>query len=173
MLGAPTARPGTGPGNAIEGDIVKLSLALAGTALLAGTLTACGGSSAGGSGSEYCKDLKSASAKVGSLTNPDVSSLDDAFKAFNKLESEAPGSVKDDWNVIDDAVVAIQKAFADAGLKISDLGKIRPGSKPSGLDRSKITDLVTKLKKLNTPEFTKATDAITAHAKSTCKVTLK
>src|SRR6185312_9782616 len=107
MLGAPTVRLGTVPGNAIEGDTMKLSLALAGTALLAGTLTACGGSGGGspsgngGSGSDYCKDLKSASATFGSLSGGDTAKLDSAFATFHKLAGEAPGAIKADWKVLD------------------------------------------------------------------------
>ena len=162
---------------------MKLSLALAGAALLAGTLTACGGgdgssgSSAGGggnggSGSDYCKDLKSASATFGSLSGGDASKLDDAFATFHKLAGEAPGAIKDDWKVLDGAINTLQKAFADAGLKFSDLAKIEAGQIPAGVDQSKLAALVPQLTKLSDANFTKASNAITAHAKATCKVTL-
>ena len=177
MLGEPTLRLGILPGDANEGDKMKLSLALAGTALLAGTLTACGGgdggsSGDGGSGSNYCKDLKSASATFGSLSSGDTSKLDSAFATFHKLAGEAPGSIKPDWKILDDAISTIQKALADAGLKFSDLDKIQAGQVPKGFDPSKLAGLASEFTKLNTPQFTKASKAITAHAKKTCKVTL-
>jgi hypothetical protein len=180
MLGAPTERPGNDPGDAIEGDIMKISLALAGTVLLVGSLTACGGSSGGGggsgdggSGSDYCKDLRSAKANLGSLGNPDISKLDEDIASFHKLAAEAPGSVKDDWKTIDGAVVTIEKALADAGLKFSDLAKIQAGQVPSSFDRSKLAGLISQFKDLDSAKFGHASDAITAHAKKTCKVTLK
>lgn len=157
---------------------MKLSLALAGTALLAGTLTACGGSSdgnnaSGGSGSDYCKDLKSASATFGSLSGGDTAKLDSAFATFHKLAGEAPGAIKDDWKILDKAIETIQKALADAGLKFSDLSKIQAGQTPKGYDPSKLAALVPKLTALNNANFTKASNAIEAHAKNTCKVTLQ
>jgi hypothetical protein len=182
MLGAPTVRLGILPGDANEGDIMKLSLALAGAALLAGTLTACGGgdgssggsggSASGGSGSDYCKDLKSASATFGSLSSGDTSKLDDAFATFHKLAGEAPGAIKDDWKTLDSAISTIQKALADAGLKFSDLDKIQAGQVPEGFDPTKLAGLATQFTKLNDANFTKASKAIETHAKSTCKVTL-
>lgn len=158
---------------------MKLSLALAGTALLAGTLTACGGSSSGGgnagsggSSSDYCKDLKAASATFGSLSNGDTSKLDSAFATFHKLAGEAPGAIKADWKILDNAINTIQKALADAGLKFSDLDKIQAGQMPKGFDPSKLAGLTTQFSKLNNADFTKASKDITAHAKTTCKVTL-
>jgi len=152
---------------------MKFSLALAGTALLAGSLTACGGSGGdGGSGSDYCKDLKSASKTFGSLNSGDTSKLDSAFATFHKLAGEAPSSIKADWKTLDSAINTIQKALADAGLKFSDLDKIQAGQVPPGFDATKLAGLASKFTKLNTPEFTKASKAITAHAKKTCKVTL-
>jgi hypothetical protein len=161
------------PGDAIEGDIMKISLALAGTVLLAGSLTACGGGSDGGSGSDYCKDLKSTATSLGSLGNPDISKLDNAIASFHKLAAEAPGSIKDDWKTLDSAIATIQKAFTDAGLKLSDLNNLKSDANPNGVDRSKLAGLATQLGKLNTPKFNNASQAITAHAKKTCKVTLK
>lgn len=158
---------------------MKFSLALAGTALLAGTLTACGGGSGGGgasgnggSGSDYCKDLKSASATFGSLSGGDTAKLDSAFATFHKLAGEAPGAIKDDWKTLDGAIVTIQKALADAGLKFSDLSKIQAGQSVPGFDPTKLAGLASKLSKLNDANFTKASTAIEKHAKSTCKVTL-
>ncbi len=156
---------------------MKLPLALAGTALVVGTLAACGGGSNGnggngGTGSNYCKDLKTASATFGSLSNGDTSKLDSAFATFHKLAAEAPGSIKGDWKTLDAAIATIQKALADAGLKFSDLSKIQAGQVPAGFDPSKLAGLASEFTKLNTPAFTKASKDITAHAKATCKVTL-
>lgn len=160
---------------------MKFSLALAGTALLAGTLTACGGSSGGdGSGGgnagsasgDYCKDLKSASTTFGSLSSGDTSKLDDAFATFHKLAGEAPDAIKSDWKVLDSAIATIQKALADAGLKFSDLDKIEAGQTVPGFDPSKLAGLTTEFTKLNNADFTKASAAIEKHAKDTCKVTL-
>lgn len=155
---------------------MKFSLALAGTALLAGTLTACGGgdgnSGDGGSGSDYCKDIKAAKATFSSLSNGDASKLDTAFATFHKLAGEAPGSIKADWKVLDGAMSAMQKAFADAGLKFSDLAKIQAGQTVPGFDPTKAAGLVSQLTKLNDANFTKASKDVTAHAKKTCKVTL-
>lgn len=152
---------------------MKLSLAFAGTALLAGTLTACGGGSGdSGAGSDYCKDLKSASATFGSLSGGDTSKLDSAFATFHKLAAESPDSIKSDWKNLDGAITTIQKALADAGLKFSDLSKIQAGQTPPGVDVSKLAGLASEFSKLNTPAFTKSSKDIETHAKSVCKVDL-
>lgn len=154
---------------------MKLSLALAGTAILAGSLTACGGSGGGGDGgasSDYCKDLKSASTTFGSLSSGDTSKLDSAFAEFHKLAKESPSSIKSSWKTLDDAINTIEKALADAGLKFSDLDKIQAGQVPKGVDVSKLSGLATEFNKLNTPAFTKASKDIETHAKKVCKVTL-
>lgn len=152
---------------------MKFSLAVAGTALLAGTLTACGGGSGGsgggggggdgGTGSNYCKDLKIASANFSSLSSGDTAKFDSVFATFHKLASEAPGSIKSDWQTLDGALTTVQKALDDAGLKFSDLGK--PGTDPA-----KVAGLAKQFSNLNTPAFTKASKDIEAHAKNVCKV---
>lgn len=156
---------------------MKLPMAFAGAVLLAGTLTACGGSSGGGSGnggsgSDYCKDLKSAAATFGSLSSGSTSKLDAAFATFHKLAGEAPGAIKKDWETLDTAIATIQKALADAGLKFSDLDKIQAGQTPPGFDPSKLAGLASEFTKLNTPAFTKASKDIETHAKTVCKVDL-
>lgn len=151
---------------------MKMPLALAGAVLLGSTLVACGGGG-GGEDSDYCKDVKKASKTFTDLSAGDVGELDRAFATFHKLADEAPGAIKSDWKTLDDALKTIQNALSDAGLKFSDLDKIQAGQVPANLDPSKLAALAPKLSKLNDANFSKASKAITDHAKNTCKVTLQ
>ncbi|TXL62959.1 hypothetical protein [Aeromicrobium terrae] len=150
---------------------MKTSLALATAAALLTTLSACGGDD-GGKGSEYCKDLKSASTQFDSLSSSDVSKLDEAFKTFHSLSKEAPGDVKDDWKTLDDGITQVEKALKEAGLKFSDFAQIQQGKMPEGVDVAKLQGLATEFSKLNSKEFDKASKAIEKHAKDVCKVNL-
>ena len=157
---------------------MKIPLAIASTVLLGGVLTACGGSDSGGggatggSGSDYCKDIKSAAATFGSLDSGDTASIGEAFTTFHKLADEAPGAVKDDWKKLDGAIKTVEDGLADAGIKIEDFDKLASGQLPEGVDQAKLASLASTFQKLSSAEFQKASKAIETHAKSVCKVDL-
>ena len=150
---------------------MKTSLALASAALLAATLSGCGGSD-DGPDSEYCKDLKSASTQFDSLSSNDVSKLDEAFKTFHTLAGEAPTDVKDDWATLDKGIKSVEDALKKAGLKFSDFASLQQGKMPEGVDVAKLQGLATEFQKLDSAEFDKASKAIEKHAKDVCKVNL-
>lgn len=151
---------------------MKISLALAGAALLGGVLAGCGGGDDGGSSGDYCKDIKDASTTFGSLSGGDVADLDDVFDAMHSLSKEAPSEVKDDWKTMDEALGSVEKALSDAGLKFSDLANIQKGKIPKGADMSKLTGLASEFAKISNAKFTKASENIEKHAKDVCKVDL-
>jgi hypothetical protein len=70
----------------------------------------------------------------------------------------------------------MEKALADAGLKIEDLGAITAGKLPPGMTAQQLQTIGPKLQTafsgLDTPEVQKAGDAIEKHAKSECGVDL-
>ena len=149
---------------------MKVTLALAGAVLLATTLSACGGD--GGAGSDYCKDLKSASKTFDNLDSGDVSGLDKAFSTFHSLADESPSDIKADWKVLDDGITSVEKTLEDAGVKISDFAKIQSGELPEGVDPSKLQEVASSFTKLSDEKFTTAADGIEKHAKDVCKVEL-
>ena len=148
---------------------MKKSLALAGALLIGTTLTACGGSEAD---SDYCKDLKSANKAFSSISGGDVAQVEKAFNTFHDLAKEAPSDVKDDWKKLDGALTTVEKALADAGLKLSDLDDLQSGKLPEGVDMAKLQEAATSFTKLNSQDFTDASTAIEKHAKDVCKVEL-
>jgi phage-related minor tail protein len=150
---------------------MKTSLALASAALLAATLSGCGGSD-DGPDSEYCKDLKSASTQFDSLSSNDVSKLDEAFKTFHTLAGEAPSDVKDDWATLDKGIKSVEDALKKAGLKFSDFAALQQGKMPEGVDVAKLQGLAKEFQKLDSAEFDKASKNIEKHAKDVCKVNL-
>lgn len=154
---------------------MKIPLALASAVMLASTLVACGGEDGGGGGgedSDYCKDIKAASKSFASLSSGDFAQLDEAFATFHKLADEAPSDIDEDWKKLDSDITTVEKAFKDAGMTFADLGKIQAGQTPEGVDLSKLQGLASEISKLGSSDFTKASNAIDAHAKKTCKVDL-
>jgi hypothetical protein len=155
---------------------MKIPLALASIVLLGSTLAACGGGSDSGDSSgadgNYCKDLKAAKTSIAKVSESDVSGLDDAITAFHKLAAEAPKEVKSDWATLDGAFVKVEKAFADAGIKFSDLAAIQAGNIPAGADPSKLAGLASSFSDISSAKVTTAQKNIEKHAKSSCDVDL-
>ena len=150
---------------------MKTPLVLASTALLAATLAGCGGSD-DGPDSEYCKDLKAARTQIDSVASSDVSKHDKAFEEFHTLAGEAPAEVKDDWKILDDGMKEFEAALKDAGMEVSDFAELQNGRMPEGVDVDKLRDLATQVQKFAGPEFKKANEAVTKHAKDVCKINL-
>ena len=95
-----------GPGTQ-ETDVKRILSAAAAAALGLCLLTACGddgGDKAGGSGGDYCSDLKDAKKEVDALKGGDFSDLEKTTDAMNKLADEAPDEIKDDWEILVDGV---------------------------------------------------------------------
>ncbi len=158
---------------------MKITQAIATAVLLGGVLTACGGSDDGGalggnggSGSDYCKDMKEAASSFSDFGGGDAASISDAFTTFHKLADEAPAAVKADWKTLDGAIQTVEDALADAGIKIEDFDKLSKGQLPEGADPAKLAGLAGEFQKLSNAEFEKSTKAIEAHAKSVCKIDL-
>ncbi len=140
-------------------------------------LTACGdddgGSKAGGSGGDYCSDLKAAKKEVDALKAGDFSDLEKTTDAMHKLADEAPDEIKDDWKVLVDGVDKLVDALKDAGLDDADMETLQSGQIPDGVDMAALTGLMEEIKDLSTQEFQDAGEAINKHAKDECKVDLQ
>lgn len=135
-------------------------------AVVALSLSACGGSddkaSGSGSGSaEYCKQLEDAQSKIGSASG--ITSIQDSLKAFHGLADSAPKAVASQWKVLDGAFVDLENAFKKAKVDLTDSAAAQ-----KALTTGKIP--VDVIQKLTSAEVTKARTAIEKHAKSTCKV---
>lgn len=150
---------------------MKIIMSLAGVLLLGTTLSACGGGDDGASGT-YCTDIKAAKPVFESLSKGDLAQLEEGFNTFHDLAKESPSDLKDEWKTLDNAATTIEKALADAGVKMSDLAGIQSGKVPAGVDMTKLASLAGDLQKLNNDDFAKARTAISDQAKDTCKVDL-
>jgi hypothetical protein len=158
------------------GSTMKKTLALASIALLAGSLTACGGddSSAGGGGS-YCDQVKSLKSTVNNL---DFTTLDDAgFSDFQDsldgIEASAPADIKGDWTTLNAAVDQLKGILADAGLTFDDLQAIQddPSNLPDGVDIAKLQALAQKLSDFaDESDFKTASHNIQANVKDECGI---
>jgi hypothetical protein len=150
------------------------------TVLLSAGLVAGCGSDGGDKGStgDYCKELKAAKADFDTFDSdtPDFNKFDDAINSFHELADGAPSEVADDWKTVDGALTAMEKALADAGLKMEDIGAISAGKLPEGMTAEDVQKLGPKLQTafsgLDSKEVDKAGDAIEKHAKSECDIDL-
>jgi len=147
---------------------MKMSLALAGAALVGATLAGCGGSDS----SSYCKDLKTAKATFSNVGSGGAAQIEKAFATFHDLADEAPSDIKDEWKQLDGAIEKVEKALDDAGVKLSDLSGLKTGQVPKGVDVKKLRSALTELSNLNGSSVKDASTAIEKHAKDVCKVDL-
>lgn len=152
---------------------MKRNLATASVSvLLAGLLTACGGSGGGNDTDAYCDSFKSAKDAMSQLQGATGTDLEKAFDQIDELADEAPEAVEADWQKIEDAVDAIEDALDEAGVKLSDLDKIAQGEIPEGLDIAKLQGVTEDLQKLSTDDLRKAGENIAQHAKDECGIDL-
>ncbi len=94
------------------------------------------------------------------------------FTKVHALADDAPDSVSDDWQTLDDAISTIETAFKDAGIKASDLEAMQKGQVPKGVDLSKLQELAPKLQALSSGDVSTAANNIAADAKKNCGVDL-
>jgi hypothetical protein len=154
--------------------------ALASIALLAGSLTACGSgddSASGGSGDDYCGQIKTLQSSVSSL---DFTQLDDASFAklqdsLHGIEDSAPSDIKGDWTTLNSAIDQLNTILSDAGLTFDDLKAIQtdPSHLPDGVDLSTLQGLAKKLNDFaSNTSFQDASDNIQANVKDVCHIDL-
>lgn len=148
--------------------IKKFSVAIAGALLVGSAVAGCGGDSS----EAYCNDMKKAEKDFSALDGGDFSQLDKAFKTFHTLADEAPSKIDPDWKVLESAITTMEKGFADAGIKFSDLAELQNGKIPEGVDTAKLTELSSTMSKFSDAKFKTASDNIAKHAKDVCKVNL-
>ena len=139
-------------------------------------LTACGddgGDKAGGSGGDYCSDLKAAKKQVDAVKGGDFSDIEKTTDAMNKLADEAPDEIKDDWEILVDGVGKIVAALKKAGLDDDDMAALQSGQIPDGVDIVALQGLMAELNTATAEEFQAALENVNKHAKDECKVDLE
>lgn len=163
---------------------MKKALALASIALLATSLTACGGGGDGDSGggagatttsssADYCALLESAKDE---FTSSDLSAMtQDTLDALpgriDDIEAAAPDDVKQAWATTGDMLEGFRTILSDAGISLDDLDAIRAGEVPEGVDLTKLQELPQKLTELTSGDDLKqAQQAIQDSAKSECDI---
>ena len=152
----------------------RILSAVAAAALGLGLLTACGGDNGSGSaGGDYCDDLKAAKKNIDSIQGGDLASFDKTVDEIHKLRDEAPKDIKDDWKILSDAFDKIVEAFDKAGLTEEDIAGLQSGQIPDGVDMAALQQAMTEIQGLDSDELTKATEAISKHAKDECGVDLE
>jgi hypothetical protein len=156
--------------------VKRILSAAAAAALGLCLLTACGddgGDKAGGSGGDYCSDLKDAKKQVDAVKGGDFSDLEKTTDAMNELADEAPDEIKDDWEILVEGVQKLVDALKKAGLDDDDMATLQSGQIPDGVDMATLQSLMTEIKALDTEEFQTAGENINKHAKDECGVDLQ
>jgi hypothetical protein len=149
---------------------MKRSLALAGAAMLVGVLAGCGD---GDSSTEsYCAAVEDAKAEFDSLEEGDFAKIDSALDRMQTLGEQAPEEVKDEWETFNGTIDELRTGLDEAGVSLEDLGALREGEMPEGVDQQKLMELATKMQDLSSDEMREAADRIEQHAKEECDVDL-
>jgi hypothetical protein len=149
--------------------VKRLTSLLAVTVLGASLLTACSGGS-----DDYCGTLKDTKAQFDSLETGDFKNFDELTDKFDEVVDQAPDEVKDDWEVLRDAVKEFVDALEDAGLKPSDLDALqKTGELPDGVTMDDVTEAFQKAQALSSDDVGKASEAIRKHAKDECNIELE
>jgi len=153
----------------------RILSAVAAAALGLCLLTACGDDDGGkaSGGKDYCSDLKAAKKEVDALKGGDFSSLKTTTDAIHKLSAEAPDSIKDDWEALEEGFDKVVAALKKAGLDDQDMATLQSGQIPDGVDMEALQGLMTELKSVTNEKFQAAFDHINEHAKDKCGVDLQ
>lgn len=138
-------------------------------AMMIAVLSACGGGD--GPDSDYCKDIEAARPKVEGMRSSGPGDLSEIFEITHKLSAEAPGDIKDDWELIDGLYTDIEKTLKAGGIDSSkDFENLTKGIQPEGINQDKLRELPAMFQKFDAPKYAKALEAIKKHSKEVCKV---
>ncbi len=125
--------------------------------------------------SEYCTELRAAKAQFDNLDfqTLSVAEFQRLTSEFDALAGIAPDEVKDDWTTLSGALREVQQILADAGLTFDDLKSLSSGQLPPGVSVQQLKKLTQQLQKFASDDsFQTASDAISAHAKTECGITM-
>lgn len=143
---------------------MKKSTTLAAILLTGSLLTACGGS-----GGDYCKELKDSKEFISGLDMSDFTQLGDALDAYHGLAELAPSEIEKDWAELEEGITSIEDAFEAIGLKLDEL---KPGQVPPELSPEDQEQVRERLASLDPEAFAAAATNIEKHAKDECGVDL-
>ena len=148
---------------------MRIPVALAGAALIASALAACGG---GDSGGDYCDELKQAKSSIAGSVGVADMNWGKSLKTLRDLAKIAPDDVAAEWKTLDGNIVKFNKALKDADLTTTDLDKII-ASETSEIDPDATEKIGAVLESsLASEEFANAWDAVVKDAKKSCDVNL-
>jgi hypothetical protein len=153
-----------------------------GAAGSAGSTQATGGGTAsssaatgggGGGGGEYCAIIRGAKSNIDALTKMQSSGVPAGVKvgvivdAIHKADAAAPANIKPQWDLFRTKIDQLIAALQSAGISLDDLSD---PAKMQKLDPAQLQKLESIGQQFDTPEFTKASEAITANVKTECGV---
>lgn len=150
----------------------KIPLVVAGVLLGTGLVTGCGSTT-----SKYCDAVKADAATLTDFTStqvqPDFSKVPAFLADAKDLQAKAPADVEKDWVVITSTLDSLADSLKDVGLTFAQFATfLDTGKLPADVTQAETAGLALKYQQLGTDTVTKATNDISDHAASACKVDL-
>lgn len=132
------------------------------------------GCSSGGDTSEaYCDTLRDERAAFVQLADDARARkqgyLTDALALFERMQREAPDTLRDEWDTVVFAWSDLVDALRDSG---ADPATFDPEKRPEGLTDDQFATVKDVAGKLSTPRVRDAAKEITQHARDACDVEL-
>ena len=139
----------------------------AAVALLVGLLAGCTDDPY----ADYCEVVADKQTELTQITDeggPDV--LLRALPVFRELEDAAPQDIRDDWQVVVDALTALQSALDDAGVDPATYDRDDPPDGVSDAERARIDAAAEDLR---SADSVAAFAAVEQQARDVCKAPLR
>ena len=150
----------------------RASLAAVATVFAVGTLAGCGdlnSSDLTTSIDDYCAAIEDAKDDFDNLDSLDFTQFDEASDTIGGIADQAPDSVQDDWQLVDDRFGHVVDAFTDLGIDPADLDDPQA---LADIDPAKLADLRSVGQELNSPEVQQATEDINKEVREDCGIEL-
>lgn len=134
--------------------------------LALGVLSGCGKDDK----EEYCDEVKASQEELGKITGEGGSdALIRALPILEKLGSEAPSDIKDEWKVLLTRVHAFEKAVDETGVDPATYDPEKPPKDLTAAERARLEGAASDLVASDAQE---ASQAVTQHSLDVCKTPL-
>lgn len=155
-----------------------MGFAVLGPALGLG-LVACGGDGESAAKkpdtTAFCDAIEAARADISGFTSPtgspDYARFNDVVAEIQGIAKLAPQEAKTNWTTLSTSVTKLTEALDSAGTDLAGvIGAVSTGKLPEGVTAEEMTALGGTLGTLQSPQFTKVTEAIGTQTKSICGI---
>ena len=144
--------------------------------MAAGSLTGCGGgsdSSASNGPAGYCAEVADVQAPFTKIQTFTLSqeSFDTLVSTAQRLQTEAPAAVRDDWAVVAKNVQAFHDALTTSGMNLDQTAKMQDGQM-AGMSEAQMKPLMVAAQSIVATKYSNAAAAIQKEVKTDCHLDL-